>query len=366
MRTTLSVVTAILAAIGLTAAAAPASLAGQPYPGDTEIFTEVPQPGSPEGIAVHEGTVYVGTHTPVYGNALVGGPSHIFTYDLATGERLGEIVVEGQTTEETHGLLGMAVEDGDLFVLDRNPARVLRFDLDADPPTQTTYATFPDLAPCTPVTGPPCSPTTADQAAFPDGIVFGPDGDAYVTDLEQATIYRVPDGGGDAEIFYQDARFDSVFGPNGIDIGPDGQLYIAMTGSMQPGTITQGLVYQLPLDDPTSEDLEVFHTFPTPAAGPDGIRFGCSGFLYVALAGLSQVAALHPEGHEVFRFPGLVTNQMREVPFDMPASLAFDDADETLLITNQAFFTGNPEHWAVFESRIFDTELAPGCSAAGG
>lgn len=348
---------AVAAVLALVAAGLPLATAA-PYVGDTTVFTEVPDPGSPEGIVVDDGTVYVGTHTPVYGTGTLRGPSHIFGFDVDTGEQTWTFVVEGQNTDDTHGLLGMTVDaDGDLYVLDRNPARILR--IDPDTGTQETYATFPDLAPCTPIQEDPCSPTEADQAPFPDGIVFDAAGNAYVTDLEQATIYRVPPGGGDAEIYFQHARLDSVFGPNGIDIGPDGRLYFAMTGSMEPSAFAQGIIYHLPLTDerPGADDLETFYTFTTPAAGPDGIRFGDSGYLYVALAGISQVSILAPDGTEEARFPGLVTNQQRDTPFDMPASLAFDDERESLLITNQAFFTGNSDHWVVFRTKVFDTGL---------
>lgn len=347
-------------ALGLLAAMLPATQAGGPYPGETTVFTDVPAPGAPEGIVVDDGVAYVGTHTPVYGTGTLRGPSHVFGFDLDTGDLVADIEIEDQRTDQTHGLLGMTVDaDGNLYVLDRNPARLLR--IDPSTGSQATYATFPDLAPCSPVSEAPCSPTEADHGPVPDGIVFDGTGNAYVTDLEQASIYRVPPGGGAAEIYFQDPRLDSPFGPNGIDIGPDGDLYVAMTGSMEPSVFAKGLIYTLPLEaapaTPASEELEVFYTFETPAAGPDGIRFSSSGYLYVALAGLSQISAIAPDGTEAFRFPGLVTNHFREVPYDMPASLAFDDARQSLLITNHAYFTGNEDHWVVLRAQVLDTGL---------
>lgn len=375
------VLAATIALIG-SAAALPAATAQNQEIGDTTVFTTVGQPGSPEGIYVDGDRVFVGTHTPVYGNS-DQGPSHIFVYDKATGDKIGDITVEGQKTNDTHGLLGMAMDhSGRLYVIDRNPARLLRFTLAEEPDgtvvatQQETYATFENLPACPPgpLPGPAlqCSPNTIDQAPFPDYVAFTPDGDAYVTDLEQAVIWRVPSGGmpadENAEVWYADERFDSIFATNGIALNASqDRLYFAMTGHMFPAETaggalaapTQGAIYSLPAQDaaPAPEDLEAFHVYTDPAVGPDGIAFGTSGNLYVALAGSSQVSVLWPSGEELHRFPDPATNQLREIPYDMPGSLAFDDEDASILVTNHAFFTGNPNHWAVLEAYVDDTGL---------
>src|SRR5437660_1068859 len=116
--------------------------------GDTRVFAPVAAPGMPEGIAVQRGRVYVSTHRSVRGNA-GEGPSKIFAYDLATGALERTYTITGQDTTQNHGLLGMAFDaDGRLYVLDDSvPARMLR--IDPKTGTQKTYATFPDLKPCT-------------------------------------------------------------------------------------------------------------------------------------------------------------------------------------------------------------------------
>lgn len=348
-----------LVAVLTAAIAAGAAGAGTRPIGDTRVFAAVPEPGMPEGIVVRDGVVYVSTHTSVRGNA-GGPPSRIFRYDLASGELLGSITIAGQNLAATHGVLAMAFDAGGrLYVVDRNPGRVVRFDLATDPPTQQTYTTIPDLPACgvDPYAS-DCSPTTLSQATFADYIAFGPDGSMFVTDLEAATIFRVPAGGGDAEIWFQDARFDGIFGLNGIAVDAAGtKVYFAMTGSQQPGTLAQGVIYTLPITDaPSAADLQVFHVFPEPAAGPDGIAFGAEGRLFVALAGLSQVAILEPDGTQVARFPDPVTNQMQPVPYDLPASVAFDGAG-SLLVTNQSFFTATESHWVVFDVWVADVGL---------
>jgi hypothetical protein len=51
----------------------------------------------------------------------------------------------------------------------------------------------------------PCSPTVLDLPPLPNDIAFAPNGDAYVTDSMQATIWRVPKGGGAPKVWYQQA-----------------------------------------------------------------------------------------------------------------------------------------------------------------
>lgn len=338
----------------LAAAVHPA--AADPAVGTTTLFARIGEPGSPEGIAVRNGVVYVGTHVSVRGNA-GGPPSKVFTFDAADGDPLGEIAIQGQDTTVTHGILALEFGPaGALYAVDRNPGRIVRIDLAGG--GQTTYATIPNLAPCTPASQGECAPGVfAAEPTFADYLAFAPDGSAYVTDLQASTIFRVPAGGGPAAIWYQDARFDSIFGLNGIAVDPSGtKLYFAMTGSMQPGSPAQGIIYTLPLQaaSPPPTALEVFHTFLAPASGPDGIAFGASGKLYVALAGANQVAILNADGTEAAVFPDAVANQAQTVPYDLPASVAFDGAG-SILVTNQSFFAGDPNHWAVLKAWVGDT-----------
>jgi sugar lactone lactonase YvrE len=327
--------------------------------GDTRVFARVPEPGMPEGIVVDGGLTYVGTHVSVRGNGGDGRPSKIFAYDEA-GTLQDEITIEGQDLSKTHGILFMAFDaSGRLYVLDRNPPRMIRI----DPATgaQETYATFPDVVSCS---GPripenQCSEALTNLAPFPDYFAFDADGNAYVTDLEQATIFLVPAGGGEAQVWFTDQRLESVFGPNGIAVDPSGtKLVFAMTGSIQPTSPAQGIIYSLPLGPqrPSAEDLETVFTYLEPAAGPDGIAFGVSGKLYVALAGSNQVSILDPDGTEAARFPSAVDNAQSPAPYDLPASVAFD-GQGSLLVTNQSYFVANADNWVVLDVWVDDVEL---------
>ena len=139
-----------------------------------------------------------------------------------------------------------------------------------------------------------CSGTLFDQ-----DLAFDKDGHLYVTDSFQATIWRVPPGGGALTIWFHDPSIDGVFGPNGIRIDKKSE-YVYFTVTIDG--MGQGTVYRLPITEtPSVGDLEVFHTY-TPQAplfippAPDGIAFGKSGKLYVALAGTSQISVLDQDG----------------------------------------------------------------------
>lgn len=318
-------------------------------PLDVRLFARVGSPGQPEGIVVDtDGTVYVSTHNHDKGDA--DAPSKVFAY-APDGELLRDYEISSQHDDESHGLLQMAFDaDGLLYVLGRNPAQV--FTLDPDTGEEEVYATFADVPPCQSVAeGEPCSAAAADLGAFPDYPVFAPDGTMYVTDLEQALIWRVPPGGGEAEVWFTDARLESVFGPNGIQFLDDGEtLLFAQTGSLPPGTTDGGTgkLYTLPVaDDGSPGELELFWE-GQPVDGPDGFAVAASGKVYVALAGANQVLLLSPGGEELARVPATpVDNQQQEVPFDTPASVAFHG--ERILVTNQSFFTGTEASWAVLD-----------------
>ena len=76
------------------------------------------------------------------------------------------------------------------------------------------------------------------------------------------------------------------------------------------GTLN-GVIYKLPFAaNPPAASLVEFHryTLATGLPAPDGIAFGKSGKLYVALAGTSQISVLRPDGSEEVRYSGPAAN----------------------------------------------------------
>ncbi len=83
---------------------------------------------------------------------------------------------------------------------------------------------------------------------------------------------------------------------------------------------------------------------------PDGFAIGKSGKVNVAMALPGALMVLSPDGKEITRTPATPEeNAQLEIPYDTPASVAFNGCD--VLITNQAFF-GNPAHPAVLKVNV--------------
>lgn len=323
-------------------------------PFDVELFARVPAPGSPEGIAVDStGTVYVGTSPKEGGPTGARRPSKVFAYDGA-GNLLREYVVTGQDFDDPfYGLLGMAFDAGDfLYAVDAAPPRVIR--LDTRTGAQSDYASFEDVPLCSPGGSGQCSPTSLDMKALPDYPVFAPDGTMYVTDLNQALIWRVPPGGGEAEVWFSDPGFETLFGPNGIQFLAGGTtLLVVLSTQSNPASPVQRLpgLYELPVEPDGSPGALTQRWVAGLSDVPDGFALGQSGNAYVPLAGVptgNAVAVVAPDGTLIARTPANeIQNQMLEVPFDQPASAAF--LGESVLVTNHALFSRNPDSYAVLD-----------------
>ena len=307
--------------------------------------------GFPEGVLVLGNRVYV-TGPANFGTA-GKGPSVITVLARSNGHVIDEIQLQGEQTAYEHALSGIATDgSGDIFVLSTQLG-VTRIERHGDSYVQSPYAPpLPDLHPCW--TGaPPCSPTPVDLPPLPNEMTFDDAGNLYITDSLQATIFKVPAGGGSiapwfsSPLFAGDLAAPLPFGTNGIALSPDGEaLYVVE--SFDPTGNFASHVYRVPLANPSAN---LFATF-TGGVVADSLAFGASGNLYVSLAGSSQIAVLDGLGHEVTRLGGPAGST---IPLDNPAGLAFDDARRSLLVANHAIF-GDPAHFAVL--RIFVDDRA--------
>ena len=343
---------AIVGGLMALAAAYPA-LAQRPL-GDSVVFATVPAvPGFPEGIATKGNRVYV-TGPANFG---IFTPSAVWAYDRRTGalEETFPVTLQNPSPSVMKALSpGNFGPDGRLYAPEPFMGVVIAFDLDPAN-TQAVYAgPFPA----------PGGPGTS----LLNELVFDDAGNLYVTDSFQATIFRVPPGGGAPSVWFADPRLAGdpavPFGANGIRIDRnDMKIYVTVTA--ENGTL-DGVVYRLPLvDTPIAADLEEFHRYPFPdpapgfLPGPDGIAFGKSGNLYVALAGTSQISDLLPDGSESARYSGPAANpggSPDPMPWANPANIAFDDQNGALLVTNHASLVAppDPDLFCVFDVFVDD------------
>jgi sugar lactone lactonase YvrE len=347
----------IASTVILTAAAAACSFftldaaakQARPY-GDVKVLATFPaEPGFPEGVAVKGNKVYVSG--PARFGTAGTGPSTVVAYNRETGATEATYTTQGEALAYEHANSCIAFDgQGRLYVLN---IQLGMYRIDTGSGAQESYSTpFPDLPACD-GNNAPCSPTLFDAPSLPNDIAFDEDGSAYVTDSLQATIWRVPAGGGTPQIYFQDARLGTVpngIGANGIRLSPDrSKLYVVV--SIDP--TGSSYIYTLPLvAQPVASDLAVFKAF-TPGDIPDGIAFGKSSKLYVAIATplASGVAILNQAGAETGRLANPAGSPV--FPYDSPANIAFD-GHGSLLVTNHAFATMIPSNFTVLDVYVGD------------
>lgn len=338
----------------LASVASCSTLLADPHPnrpiGDSQVIATVQFPGYPEGIAVKDGKIYV-AGPAAFGVAGNFVPSTIQVFDEQTGAPLKTITIQGQPPSGLHALSCIAADDeGNLYVLDEQQGVVK---INAENGHQSIYAgPFPVVFKSS---FSPAAPQLLNDLAFDKK------GFLYITDSFEATIWRVPPGGGAPQAWYSSAAIDGIFGPNGLRVNPDSTLlFIDVTFHGD----YSGTIYTLPLvDHPKDADLKVFHSYPyvpgQAPAGPDGFAFGKSGKLYVCLAGASQISVLLPDGSEERRLsgPARTSDPANPLPWANPANIAFNDETGSLLVNNHASLTGLPDPsflFAVFDVYVND------------
>ncbi len=343
---------AIITGALLTAGASAANHQSRPL-GDSKVFAPFPaNPGFPEAIAVNGDRVYVAGPAQ-FGN--FAQPA-VVAYDIETGAQVQVYPLQGQNPFMPQAGTGIAFDKKDMLYVGDLQQGVIRIDVDDPNAPQVNYASaLPDLPTCAAVApGTPCSPTAIDRTPLINELIFDKNGNLYISDSFQATIWRVPPGGGAPQIWFQSPTFDTDFGPNGMRFDPKGdRLYVALTFN----AFGQGFIYTLPAAHPTQSALTLFHQFNM-GEGPDGIAFGKSGNLYVALAGSNQISVLRPNGTEEALYSGPSANPggtLDPLPWANPSAIAFNDKTRSLLVTNHAIFFPNPApFFAVFDVYVND------------
>jgi len=333
----------IMAAFTLSLTTAASLAKTKPPFGTITKFATVPaMPGFPEGVAVNGNSVFVSG--PARFGTAGTGPSTITVYNRKTGQLEQIIVVQGEALAFEHALSNIAIDgQGRIYALSTQLG-LIRFTRQGQTYVQSAYgAPLPDLNPLDPF--PP----------IPNDVVFDDDGNAYVTDSLQGTIFRYAPGGGVPTIWFQSPLFFGSgpipFGTNGIRLDPEREhVYVVVTTS--PTNPAIGTIYRLPLvDSPSAGDLETFHVYGS-GEGPDQLAFAADGKLYVTLAFTNQISILSTSGAEITRISSQVGD---EVPLDAPAGIAFDNRTKSVLVANHALLTMNPAHFAVLSVYVGET-----------
>ena len=324
-----------------------------PY-GTITTFAPVPaDPGFPEGVAVHGNSVFVSG--PARFGTAGTGPSAIQVYNRKSGALEQTIVVSGEALAYEHPTSNIAIDSAGRIYALNTQLGLIRFTKQGHQYIQSSYgAPVPDLPTCISLPTGSCSPTTYDAPPIVNDIVFDPQGNAYVTDSLQATIFRYAPGSGTPSIWFQSPLLEGggfiPFGTNGIRLNPArSHVYFVVSSSVT--NPAQGTIYRLPLvAAPTAGQLEVFHTY-TANEIPDQLAFGAKGSLYVSLALSNQISVLAADGTETTRISSAPGDA---IPLDLPAGIAFDSRSKSLFIANHALLSGDPTHFAVLQAAVGD------------
>lgn len=349
---------------GTGAARGAASHGGAGPVGTVRVFAHIPSPGYPALTLVgpRGRRVYVSTFTGVNGGT--PGPSKVFAY--GRGGRLRRTyVVRGETKGAGNHAVQVATRDrhGWLYLLDQEPPRIVR--LNPRTGRERTWATFRDVPTCSSVNRPTnCSNTVLDNPPEPDYAAWLPDGSMLVTDYAQQLIWRVGPHGGRARVWLNDTRFDGEeFGPAGIVTVPDHHsVYLTVsaggvTTSGPSSDTTKGKLYRIWIAGSGGPSRIRQMWASGRGQAPDGFAMSRSGRLYVALSGPSGncVAELVRQPNAGFRevrtFPATAAaGESSSPPWDTSTSVQF--LGRTILVTNQAYFTGDRSHMVVFRVSV--------------
>lgn len=326
---------------------------------EVRVLAHVPAPGFPASTVVApDGTIYTGTFKSFTAPS-DSGPSKVFAYS-SSGRLLRSYTVQGQAPGVPDAVQVATIDRGGiLYLLDQSPARIVR--LNPRTGKQTTWATFATLPACSSTSTPhACSDGSGGNPPEPDFAAWGPDGSLYVTDYNQALIWRVPPSGGRASVWLTDPRFNgTIVGPAGIELMHDRHTLMVSTGGggTDPST---GKLYTIPIqaDGQPGPLKQIWES--ASAEAPDGFALARSGNVYLSLVGPSgnAVVELSPHGSVIARVPqNAAVNAMLPVPFDAPGSVSFDG--DNVIVTNESSLNNDSAHWALLEIAVGEPGLPP-------
>lgn len=225
----------------------------------------------PEGITADDrGNLYVAN----FDVGKASGPGDVLVFD-----RHGKLLRKLSVTDSSALLLGLAFhpQSGDLLVIDFGNQRVLR----VDPITgnATPFATIPGGA-----------------NAGPNALAFDGDGNVYVSDSFQGTIWRTPADGGDPVAWVSHPLLTTTgvppFGANGIAFNNAATaLFVANTGN--------DTIVRIPLPGGPGGTPGTPEVFVNSINGADGLIVDEDDNLWVAANQADEIVVLDASGRAI-------------------------------------------------------------------
>jgi sugar lactone lactonase YvrE len=337
------------ATVGLSApVAVQAAPVGQPAipRGVVDVLASVPSPGYPALPLVRGGDIFEGTYTALSGSSV---HSHVFKFD-ASGQLLANFTIADQPAEPYGIQVANADASGQLVVLDDTSGRVML--MNPDTGVTTLYSTIPNIPLCSDAgASSECSEALTEETPEPDYAAWGPDGSLYVTDYQQAVIWRIPPHGGTPSIWLGGSQLDGeLFGTAGIWMEPDHTTLLFDQASNLGGTAEglTGKLYSVQIQPSGAPGTPQLLWTSAPGALPDGFAVAKSGDIYLAQIGPTgnDIIELSSTGQPITTFGTVGTGANgTAIPFDEPSGVAY--FDDNLIIANQSFLAGDTAHMAL-------------------
>jgi len=203
--------------------------------GDVLVLGTVPaSTGFPEGIAVRGNKFYV-SGPARFGTAGDATPSRVFAFDIDTGALLATYDIQGEDLNQDHANSCIAFDgEGRLYVVNFQLG-IVRLDLGTG--QQEVYAApLSNLQPCSSVApGTPCSPTFFDAPPLGIDIAVDEYDNLYETYSFQVTIWRIPAGGGQPQIWFIEP---AILEPDFLQAGASLKSGSRIAGSMYLSELT--------------------------------------------------------------------------------------------------------------------------------
>jgi hypothetical protein len=200
----------------------------------------------------------------------------VLRYDGVTGAFQGDYTNDVQLTSPRAILFG---PDGNLYVADGNDpdfsGRVLRF----QGPAGLQPGAFLDEF----------VPAGYGGLSHPVGMVFGPDGNLYVSSAATNNVLRYNGTTGEFLGAFVPSRSAGLLHPKGLVFGPDGDLYVAhggITFGSEPNSPSAVLRFQGPFGSSPGAFIDTFATAASAGLNDEqaplgALLFGPGGNLYV-------------------------------------------------------------------------------------